>query len=610
MEELNKNIEEFAKDTLGKNFEFRNGQKEIIHNIISSILDNETTKYVCEAPTGSGKSIIALICAGVLAKYYDKKSYILASDVGLWNQYADFIKKHPKLNFGKLKGMDNYTCSLNGSPITERECKLSGMSISKLLKNHEDFECFNNCKYMKDVKSAIYSNVTLLTYAKFITLNFDLNSTLFSKRDVLFCDECHNIPEIVQLYSSSTLKFSNIKRVLQIFNILINISSNDLFFIDSLNEDYRDTYDYIIKKYKSQQSIIEMYNKLFVDCINAKNQQDINDSLSELCRVWKEFDMVAEMLIYYISKTYSSKKSLSEEHKEILSKCNILKGSQELNGLAVALHYADFYGYEYLVRDIDLSDIKNPKIIIRFAKEDIMIKNSLLNKTSSTVMLSATVGDIDSFKENLGLLNDPDVIFKRLDSHFDFSKSPIYFINRYKMSYDKINESIDNIEDFIYRICTKHCDQRGIIQTASYALVKKIINDAPTSIKNRIIIYESSKEKDEALRKFKRNANSIIIGPSVNEGIDLPGDMCRFIIITKIPYPNLTDGLVNAKIRLFPKWYTSMTSNKIIQGIGRGNRYEDDWCTTYILDACFKDLYSKTWKQYPDYLRKRLKEKK
>lgn len=102
IKDLDRYIQEFANETLGESFVFRDGQKDIIYRIIESILTNSKTKYICEAPTGSGKSIIAIICAGVLAKYYNYKSYILASDVGLWNQYADFIDKHPLLNFGEL----------------------------------------------------------------------------------------------------------------------------------------------------------------------------------------------------------------------------------------------------------------------------------------------------------------------------------------------------------------------------------------------------------------------------------------------------------------------------------------------------------------------------
>ena len=105
----------------------------------------------------------------------------------------------------------------------------------------------------------------------------------------------------------------------------------------------------------------------------------------------------------------------------------------------------------------------------------------------------------------------------------------------------------------------------------------------------------------------KMSSDTILVGPTLNEGIDLPGDECRFIIIMKIPYPSLADKFVKEKIRLFPLWYNSTTSNEIIQGIGRGVRYNGDWCVTYILDACFMNLYLSTKDQYSEELQSRIK---
>ena len=105
----------------------------------------------------------------------------------------------------------------------------------------------------------------------------------------------------------------------------------------------------------------------------------------------------------------------------------------------------------------------------------------------------------------------------------------------------------------------------------------------------------------------KLSNDTVLIGPSLNEGIDLPDDMCRFIVIMKVPYPSLTDELVKAKMEIFPYWYNSETSNHIIQGIGRGNRHTNDWCITYILDGCFSTLYKATNEQYSTELQNRIR---
>jgi Rad3-related DNA helicase len=80
------------------------------------------------------------------------------------------------------------------------------------------------------------------------------------------------------------------------------------------------------------------------------------------------------------------------------------------------------------------------------------------------------------------------------------------------------------------------------------------------------------------------------MGPSILEGLDFEGDLCRFIIVAKLPYASLSNNLVQAKMELYPNWYQYDCVNKITQGIGRGVRSETDYCSTYIVDGCFSDL--------------------
>jgi Rad3-related DNA helicase len=121
-----------------------------------------------------------------------------------------------------------------------------------------------------------------------------------------------------------------------------------------------------------------------------------------------------------------------------------------------------------------------------------------------------------------------------------------------------------------------------------------------------MLLYNNAKEKTQMITIHQMSKNTILIGPTLVEGIDLPGEQCRFIIILKVPYPVIVDDYVKRKIELFPLWYNSTTSNIIIQGIGRGNRFTDDYCTTYILDACFLALYNSTKEQYSEELQKRI----
>ena len=164
------------------------------------------------------------------------------------------------------------------------------------------------------------------------------------------------------------------------------------------------------------------------------------------------------------------------------------------------------------------------------------------------------------------------------------------------------------LKPIIYKMLqTNMKDFKGIIQTASYEFAKDLYNDAPLDLQRRMLIYNNSNEKSDFIEIHKKSHNTILVGPSLSEGIDLPGDLCRFIIILKVPYASLGDKLVKAKMELFPDWYKSDASNNIIQGIGRGNRSKDDWCLTYIMDACWGFLFLNTKEQYAPELQARIK---
>ena len=214
----------------------------------------------------------------------------------------------------------------------------------------------------------------------------------------------------------------------------------------------------------------------------------------------------------------------------------------------------------------------------------------MIDTAPNRVMMSATIGGYDAFSENIGakyleknFVENEEIIYTVIPSTFNFDKSPVYFLNRYKMSYREKEQSLKSLKPIIYKICsTRYSNKRGMIQTGSYANAKEIYNDAPPEIKRRMLLYNNSKEKTQKITIHQMSKNTILIGPTLVEGIDLPGEQCRFIIILKVPYPVITDEYVKRKAELFPLWYNSVTSNTIIQGIGRGNRFVDDYCVTYI----------------------------
>jgi Rad3-related DNA helicase len=203
--------------------------------------------------------------------------------------------------------------------------------------------------------------------------------------------------------------------------------------------------------------------------------------------------------------------------------------------------------------------------------------------------MSATIGHPKTYIKVMGIEN-ANVI--KLSNDFNYEKSPIIFVNRFKMSMQHKEKSLPEAIKILDQILSKHKDQRGLIHTGSYEFTQ-YIKQHSNHIR-RIIEYKNSSEKEDALIKFKKGVNGIIMGPSILEGLDFNDESCRFQIFFKIPFPSLGDPLTIAKMKGSPGWYDWKTGVTIEQGIGRSVRNSKDWAITYILDACFNNIMHKT----------------
>jgi len=147
-------------------------------------------------------------------------------------------------------------------------------------------------------------------------------------------------------------------------------------------------------------------------------------------------------------------------------------------------------------------------------------------------------------------------------------------------------------------ICKQHSNERGIVQTGSYANLEMFANSLPEETSKRLIVYKNAAEKKIALAEFMErgndaNDNSILAGPTLIEGLNFPDSLCRFQICIKVPYACLGSEYVKRKMAYVDGWYEYDVINKLCQGIGRGVRHKTDWCKTYILDGCISKLVHK-----------------
>ena len=562
VDEIKNQIKIIAAEIFGNDFNFRSYQLEAITVIIYKNISDKINYQIMNAPTGSGKSIIALISAEVLWRFYHKTSYILVSDLSLFEQYVNDIEKYNIKDIGYLKGKDNYTCKRNFNKVNCSLCSINNVSISQLInkKNLIGYKCKEDCLYIKNYRNAVNSPITLMTYQLyFIQRNYvaeDLfggENKNFPERDLVICDEAHNLCNIVQNHFSPKIEIE------------------------------KPSWMTILDEYAKERNI-EINDELIRKNIVIKLLKEIDNSkIIDLIKLYEE----------YVSFYSNLNEEIRFEAKKSKNKKSIYKYLVAGN-LAREVHckFGDLLGFISYVGNLDyfIKTVDKDTITINYIFESIMLKRYFHDKNKNEMLMSATIGDYKTYLDMIGL-NEMNSIFLDISSTFNYDKSPIYISSKNKMSWKLKNESVKNITSKIINLCNvKHKDEKGIIQTGNYENAKFLFDNVPKALKNRMLFYFNSKDKIKLLEEFKSSNDLILVGPTLLEGLNFPGDECRFIICMKLPYANLSNKLVEAKKNYIENWYTYDVMTKLEQGIGRGVRFNGDWCITYILDGCISDL--------------------
>lgn len=567
-DKLMKETEDIAKDVFGPTFSFRPNQKEAIVDTIYNWLSGNNKHVIISAPTGSGKSIIALMCGAVLSKYYGKRGYVLCSDLGLLEQYRVDVENYFP-NWAVLKGQQQYKCLINDQMFTAGACKLKGCKTYQEIARKFP-HCAPDCPYLIERSKAIKSDVLVCTYAFWlIQLNNvakSVENPPFDKRDFVICDEAHKLVGIVQEHYSPAFAEGDVTKMK---NVIEAAAEQDADVIQNI--------EFCRQKIKHTEDLNEL-------------AEDINNYVGLLKIVDQAADTVTRCLDSEI---------LSKEDRSLVFSAMFCKE-----------HYSAFLDYLGVIKGAGPDVIvKNPSVDkpdnIKFncINEYHLMGKYFHENCTMSMYMSATIGSPESYSRNHAI-NKYEYI--SIPSTFEFNNSPIFYVPDYRLSYKEKEYSLPKIIDMVVATVRMYGGKRGIIQTGSYKFAQDVYDRVPSDVRKRLILYNNSTEKNESIEFFKNCKDKILVGPSLIEGLNFSDDLCRFQIIMKIPYPSLADKFVNRKKDINQKWYSDETAVSILQGVGRGIRHEKDWCVTFIFDGCFTYLAQSSWDMFPDEFKNRI----
>lgn len=247
----------------------------------------------------------------------------------------------------------------------------------------------------------------------------------------------------------------------------------------------------------------------------------------------------------------------------------------------------------------------------------------LFRRIPRVVLASATItpdtvahlgireSESDPYDENFTSPGESGFDLIEVPSTFPVSRHPTYYIPTlppirvsYKMTPGERKVWINRIDSII----AGRLDRKGIIPTPSYEYARII---ATESRYRDIMLTHTSATARDTITRFKASpAPSILVSPSVREGVDFPGLECSYVIIAKIPFLDSRDPLTAARKALDKGYADSVVAQSLMQMAGRGMRSASDLCEVFICDGhwihvkkntrLFTKWFRDTWRILPD----------
>jgi len=481
-------------------------------------------------------------------------------------EFADYCKKAREENQCEFYNntRKNSKLTVRAKNIFQNLLKINPCDTEKVIDLSKDEKI---CPYELSRELAAMSSVIIGDY--YYIFNPKIKENLFSKADIkiedtiLIVDEAHNLPSRIKDLASSRLTNQMIKR--------------------AINEAKKNHYNDVVKNL----TLLEEF--LITNSENLKNYEE---------KLIKKEDFIS-----FINKEI--------EYEQLISDLEFIgdeiREKQKQSYIGSISNFLDAWlgqdeGY---TRILTYEEKRESLIVLSYRCLDpAIVAKEVIKNTYSTILMSGTLTPTSMYKELLGIENSEEATFK----------SPFPEKNRLAMIIPETTTKYSRRSEAQYRRIAKITSDitnitpgNSIIFFPSYHIRDEIYQFFSKLSKKRIIREKpniSKNKKAEILEKFKQNKNNgavllAVISGNFSEGIDLPGDFLKSVVIVGLPLtkPDLeTSQLIEYYDKKFGKgWdygYLLPGFNKSLQSAGRCIRTEKDKGTIIFLDERY------IWRNY------------
>ena len=484
-------------------------------------------------------------------------------------------RRYDKKTMSELESISGWMARTQSGDIAEQSVVPEDSNIWSQVTSTADNCLGQECAYYEDCyvnkarKSAMASDLVVVNHHLFFAdkaLKDDGFGALLPDVDTVIFDEAHQIPDIASNFLG--ISFSS-WQVSELCNDVRTAELKELSLVANLIPS-ADQLDKMVADYRLSLGLSEQrisWSDLLADMPNFPNKMAL----------------LAEKICHFADLL-----ELASSAGEALTRC--YERATELSQLCHQIAAID--EQDDVVRWMELA-----KRSFRINETPLNIGEQLSsyfgNQAQARVFTSATLsvdGDFEHFKLLAGLPEE--TICRTWDSPFDYFEQAVLYVPEGLPAPKEEGFSKALFESVLPII--EASQGRAFVLFTSFRIMQEFEERLSDCDSELTILMQGNSNKTDLLHKFVTKEKSVLLGTmSFWEGVDVPGDALRTVVIDKLPFESPFDPVIKARLSAmqqagdnpFMNYQVPRAVITLRQGAGRLIRSQQDKGVLMICDA-------------------------
>lgn len=582
---------------------------------------------LCEAGTGTGKSFAYGLPGAIIGKEKNKSLIISTSNVSLQTQLVQkdipVIEKvmGSPVTSVVAKGKSRFLCwakveknQSNPDCNTIMNMKRDGESMDmdsipesvnakNLISVRVTHQCkgrachhYNSCEYQTNKNKVKTADIIVTNHSYLLTdLSIGGGILLPKMSDCLVAiDEAHNLPNIAinafsekHWLSQSISELGNVglfevggeyKREIELINksiLTLNTNLDSISMLLENSENLKKSGMIVYKDGVIPEGLFARRERI------AEQSKILNDRMQFLSQTLD--DEMTDDDDPFIAKLHATIYRGMMENLKVQKVWNLF--GENIDGEPpVAKWFKNIKHYE---------DIEVGASVTSASKR---LKETLIDSGAAVVIASATMCDqsgFENFKRECGITNAISEV--RCMSPFNYRENANLVVPAMRFDPTDVEGHTGEVISISGKVMKK--GQGGLVLFSSKQQMLQVRDGMKDGFEGEILVQgELSKKKliEKHCQNVDAGITSVIFGlDSFYEGIDLKGEYCSTVVISKLPFPTMDDPVFIVKKHQIEKnggnSFTDLilpyVIKKLTQGVGRLIRTMEDFGDVFILDS-------------------------